>query len=271
MNPARDRLLLASIHDVAPCFETEVDRLVDELESMIGTRFAMLVVPNHWGGALLSDHRAFAVRLRRWSEAGIEMILHGFYHKDDAQHRGLDRIRARHMTASEGEFLGLAGADAERRINDGRAIIEDIIGVEVRGFVAPAWLYGEGAKRALRRCGMGFAENHWSVWAPDRDDAVLARGPVITWASRSAGRRRASLAAAAVLRRVQPQRVLRVGVHPGDASHPALLRSLERTMAAAMTDRQAGRYADLLADACAEPASHSRTIDAMRGAACPSP
>src|SRR5947199_3730327 len=46
-----NRLLLASIHDVSPRFEGEVDRLIDLLAPHVGTKMAMLVVPNHWGDA----------------------------------------------------------------------------------------------------------------------------------------------------------------------------------------------------------------------------
>ena len=62
------------------------------------------------------------------------------------------------------------------------------------------------------------------------NDRNLARGPVITWASRTRARLASSLAAAAALRRL-PVPVLRVGVHPPDCRHPALVRSIETTLA----------------------------------------
>ncbi len=59
-------MLLASIHDVGPRFESEVDRLVDRLETHVGRgRFAMLVVPDHWGEAPRADAPASAGTLRR--------------------------------------------------------------------------------------------------------------------------------------------------------------------------------------------------------------
>ena len=45
------RLLLTSIHDVSPRFESEVDGFLDMLHPYVGQRLAMLVVPNHWGDA----------------------------------------------------------------------------------------------------------------------------------------------------------------------------------------------------------------------------
>src|SRR6476620_2371897 len=120
-----DRLLLASIHDVSPRFEGEVDRLLDTLSPHVGSKLAMLVVPNHWGSAPIVPGSPFAARLRSWAQSGIEMFLHGLVHRDDARHpRAADRLRARLMTAGEGEFLGLSRAEARARIERGRAIVE---------------------------------------------------------------------------------------------------------------------------------------------------
>jgi predicted deacetylase len=246
MSPTRpDRLLLASIHDVSPRFESEVDRLLDLLAPHVGTRLAMLVVPNHWGDAPIVPGSPFAGRLRTWADAGVEMFLHGFTHRDEAQYSGAaDRVRARFMTASEGEFLGLPSSEAAARICDGRALLEDVIGRPIDGFVAPAWLYGEGAREALSRSSIPLAEDHLRVWSPTTG-AQLAWGPVITWASRTRSRLLSSLAAAAALRHA-PLQVLRVGVHPPDVRHPALVASIGKTFATVRRTRRPARYADLL-------------------------
>jgi len=239
------RLLLASIHDVSPRFESEVDRLIDLLAPHVGTRLAMLVVPNHWGDAPIVPGSPFAGRLRSWAEQGVEMLLHGFTHRDEAQYSGAaDRVRARFMTASEGEFLGLSSAEASGRINDGRALIESVIGRPIDGFVAPAWLYGDGAREALQQAGIPLAEDHLRVWSP-KTGAELAWGPVITWASRTRMRLLSSLAAAAALRHA-PLEVLRIGVHPPDVRHPALVGSIGKTFIAARRNRRPARYGDLL-------------------------
>ena len=244
MTSEKRRLLLASIHDVSPRFETKVDRLVAELEPWVGSRFAMLVVPNHWGTYPIKPGSSFATRLRDWSDSGVEVLLHGFYHRDHGQHRGLDRLRAGAMTAREGEFLGLSRADAAKRIVKGRALLEDVIGRPVTGFVAPAWLYGRGAREALADCGIELAEDHFRVWSP-ASGRTLAGGPVITWASRSPARLYSSIAAAAVLGRIAPQHALRIAVHPGDSGSPELLNSIRATFARASRNRRAAHYSDL--------------------------
>ena len=241
------KLLLASIHDVGPRFEREIDQLADQLSRILGgPKFAMLVVPDHWGEAPLSTNPAFQRRLRDWSDAGVEMFVHGWFHKDLATHSGAASFKAKHMTAGEGEFLGLTRAEASRRMADGRKLVEDAIGRSAAGFIAPAWLYGPGALEALGDNGFALAEDHMKVWQP-ATGKVLAKGPVITWASRSRPRQLSSLFFAGLARAaLHPQKVMRIAVHPGDTTVPALIDSIEATYSAFAKRRPAGRYADLL-------------------------
>jgi len=245
MSPPKPRLLLASIHDVSPRFEREIDRLVDLAGAFVGTRLAMLVVPNHWGDAPIVAGSRFATKLRAWRASGFEMFLHGYYHRDDAEHTAiLNRLRARFMTAREGEFLGLTAREAAARFARGRALVEDVTGRPIDGFVAPAWLYGAGAKEMLSQLGVPIAEDHWRVWSPITG-RMLARGPVVTWASRTRSRLASSLVAAAALRSA-PLDVLRVGVHPPDVRHDALVKSIGTTLRVASRSRVAASYSDLL-------------------------
>lgn len=245
MRTGADPLLLASIHDVSPRFEREIEALLDLLRPHVGDRLAMLVVPNHWGDAPIVRGSPFATRLRAWSDAGIEMFLHGYTHRDDTPAATIsDRLRGRYMTAGEGEFLGLSELEAAKRIAEGRSLVEDVIGRPIAGFVAPAWLYGPGAREALSQSRIAMAEDHWRVWSPSTG-RNLAWGPVITWASRSRTRLASSLIAAAALRHA-PLKVMRVGVHPPDIRHPALVRSIDRTLSFVCRGRRAARYSDLL-------------------------
>src|SRR3954469_12962928 len=245
MRTGTERLLLASIHDVSPRFESEVDELIDLLAPHVGKRLAMLVVPNHWGEAPIVPGSRFAQRLRGWAEEGAEIFLHGYFHRDRSRHeRAADRLRAKFMTAAEGEFLGLSSNEAEALIRDGRALVEDVIGRPIDGFVAPAWLYGDGAHRALEQSAIPIAEDHLRVWSPT-PAAKRAWGPVITGPSRTRFRLLSSLAAAAALRHA-PLNVLRIGVHPPDVRHTALVASIGKTFTTAKRYRVAGRYGDLL-------------------------
>jgi hypothetical protein len=215
------------------------------LAEQVGDRMAMLVVPNHWGDAPIIPGSGFATRLRQWADKGLEMFLHGFYHRDEAQHApGTDRLKAKFMTAGEGEFLGLSRTEAAQRIAEGRTLLEDVIGRRIDGFVAPAWLYGPGTLEALQEAAIPLAEDHFRVWSP-ASGRQLASGPVITWASRTKMRLASSLAAAALLRHA-PLQVFRIGVHPPDIRHPSLVGSIGATFRTAGRGRRPGRYADLL-------------------------
>ncbi|MGI9377514.1 MAG: DUF2334 domain-containing protein [Tsuneonella suprasediminis] len=244
------RRLLVSIHDVGPGFSDQVDRLADRLEGLLGgPRFAMLVVPDHWGVNPLEPNAAYRAKLREWADRGVEMFVHGWFHKDLSQHEGLANFKAKHMTAGEGEFLGLSHDEALRRMRDGKALVEDTIGREAAGFIAPAWLYGDGARAALSEVGFRLAEDHFRVWRP-ADDAVLAKGPVITWASRSSMRTASSLFFAGLARTgLQPLNTVRIAVHPGDTTKQSILRDIDRTVGAFARRRPVGRYADLDANA----------------------
>jgi predicted deacetylase len=236
---------LASIHDVSPRFESDVDRLMDALQPHVGSTLALLVVPNHWGVSPIVPGTPFATRLRNLAASGSEIFLHGYFHRDHANYQRIaDRLRAACLTAGEGEFLALSRSEAVKRIERGRALLEDVTGQPIAGFIAPAWLYGKGAIQGLRDCAIPIAEDHLRVWSP-ADGAVLSRSPVITWASRSPARLRSSLLTAAVLRRA-PMSVLRIGVHPSDCQSPQLLQSIEKTFRLATCSRRPARYAELL-------------------------
>jgi predicted deacetylase len=241
--------LLASIHDVSPRFEREVDALADILSRRLGGEapFAMLVVPDHWGNSALAGNAAFGTRLREWADRGVEMFVHGWFHRDTAEHSGAAAFKARHMTAGEGEFLGLSEAEAGRRMADGKALVEDIIGRPAAGFIAPAWLYGDGTMAALRQSGFALAEDHMRVWRA-ADDARLARGPVITWASRSTMRTASSLLVAALGRHaLRGLETVRVAVHPGDMTKRTIVRSIDATLGTLVKSHVPSRYADLAA------------------------
>ena len=240
--------LLLSVHDVTPAHTDRIARLEAGIAEWTGdsARYAMLVVPDFHGRAPIVGDATFGAWLRARADAGVEMLLHGWFHRDDGAHHGAAAWKAKHMTAGEGEFLGLNAREATRRLRDGRALLEDVLGRAVTGFVAPAWLYGEGARAALAAEGFGQAEDHMRVWSP-ASGAVLARGPVVSYASRSRSRILSSLAwSRAATTLLAGLDTVRVALHPHDVDVPALGRESGRAVRGFLRDRELGRY-DLLA------------------------
>lgn len=242
-----DRKLLLSIHDVAPSHAGRLERLFALADKHAGFGgYALLIVPDfHHLGRIDSDP-AFAALIRRMVEAGAEPFLHGYHHLDTSQHvDGAAKMRARYMTAGEGEFLGLDRAGALQRLRDGRKLVEDVIGRSVSGFIAPAWLYSDAARAAVAEEGFALAEDHWSVWRPV-DGAVLTKGPVVTYATRTPMRLASSLLWSRISGPVlSHQRVLRIGLHPHDVDSPAILAEIDRLLSRVLRYRQIGRYAEL--------------------------
>lgn len=243
------RHLLVSVHDVTPHHAARLARLMALIEPIIGAgRCALLVVPDFHGSGRSDADPAFVAQLRRWSDAGSEVFLHGYSHRDDHRHRSaVARFKAQRMTAGEGEFLGLDHAEAMLRLTAGRAMLEPLLGRPLAGFIAPAWLYSRDSLRALADQEFALAEDHWRVWQP-QGHRIVARGPVLTYASRTPARLASSLLwsriATVALSRA---RTVRFAVHPHDVDSPALCREITRALTVLTQSHRVGRYADLIA------------------------
>lgn len=175
------------------------------------------------------------------------MFLHGYYHYDTTpkNERPL-RVRIAHAVAGEGEFAAIEEDEAERRLRDGKALLEDLLERPVDSFVAPAWQYSQGAKAALAKLGFKLAENRMSVWSP-ANGAVLTKSPVIAYASRSPARRASSLIWSRLSTiTMKGCDVVRHALHPNDFNADSLKTEIERSLRDLMRDRQLSTYRRLL-------------------------
>ena len=241
------RRVLVSVHDVTPRhFERlrTIDRLLGK-HGLAG-RYSALLVPNFWHEWPLADHPEFISWLRRVLDEGVEPVLHGYFHVDESEHRSAwDRLRGRAMTASEGEFLGLSKEAARARIVAGQRLLHDHLGITPQVFVAPAWLYSAGTHEALGELGLAVAEDHLRVWSP-ATGATLARGPVLSYASRTRARIAASwLWSRASTALLGPMPTLRLAIHPHDLDVTTLERELDRALAVLLRERAPILYRDL--------------------------
>jgi predicted deacetylase len=240
--------LLLSIHDVTPRHFERLQQIDAFFKARgIGSRYSMLVVPDFWGKWPLKDHSEFLDWLRARADEGVEMILHGYSHRDETVHSDAGtRWKAGVLTAGEGEFLGLDRGEATARINRGKTLLEDILGRKIDGFIAPAWLYSPGSRQALEDMGFGFAEDHWSVWSP-RKGKTFTRGPVISYASRSRGRILSSLAWSRVATTLlAPTQIVRQAIHPHDFDVDSLVREIDRALMSYLGSRKPVQYRDLI-------------------------
>jgi len=168
-----------TLHDVAPATQARCEQLIARLERLAPMALTLLVVPCYRGQ---TSSAAFDEWLDTRVQCGDELALHGWTHRDDGMPRGwIDHARRRWYTDGEGEFAALDAADATRRLNAGRRWFARRHW-PLRGFVAPAWLLGDGAWHALRRQPFDYTCTRTAL-------LVLPRGaggaPTPTLASRS--------------------------------------------------------------------------------------
>lgn len=242
------RRIVVSVHDVTPRHFDRLARIERFLrDAGLAGRYAMLVVPDFWRQWPIADHPRFQQWLRSRAAEGVEMILHGYHHLDETPHpHAAARWKARLATAGEAEFLGLDAAEATARLRRGKDEIESILGTPVEGFIAPAWLCGKGAASAMREGGFRYTEDHWGVWCPSTG-RMLARSPVVSYASRSRARMEASLLWSAASRVALARApVVRLAIHPADFGHERLVRAIDRTLRGFLAAREPCLYRDLL-------------------------
>lgn len=231
------RLLVATVHDVAPRWLAEVQILRRALTRWGADRVTLLAVPHFHRGVRLVDDGATVAWLRACAATGDEIALHGYYHlQAGSPERWVDRVRARLWTAGEGECL-CPGQDLATMIERGRDQLAGCLPVPV-GFVAPAWLEPSDLAGLLQRLGFAWHETSMYVEALAPRSRIIA--PVIGFATRTALREALSIAWGRTLLRVTHTGapVVRIAVHPADLRSPRVMAELERTVRATA---QAGR------------------------------
>jgi predicted deacetylase len=247
--------LCIAIHDVSPATWPRCERLLMMLDTLGTPPLTLLVVPNyHYSGRVDTDHRfrcAIDARVAR----GDEVALHGYAHLDESapSMAPLQWARRRLLTAGEGEFAALHEAAAATRIECGVRML-DRCGWEPRGFVAPAWLLGAGSRAALARTRLLYTSTHAHFEVLNGGHRIAA--PALSASARSRGRRIASRAwlplAGAATRHVE---LLRIALHPDDASHTDLLSTWQTLLRRLLTTREAMTKSEAITCALRQAAS----------------
>lgn len=235
------------LHDVAPATWPACARLLETIDACGEVPVTLLVVPDYHHRGRIEDDAAFRAAIERRLARGDELALHGLYHLDDSAPppRGPLQWGTRRLyTASEGEFAALDAAAAEQLMHVGLERFARL-GWPVRGFVAPAWLMSEGTRAALGRMPFAYTSTRRAVYAlPDWREYTY---PSLVWSVRSAWRRGASQIVNTLQeRRLREAPLLRLGLHPADAEHPAAVAFWRDALHRALRTRQAVTKADWL-------------------------
>jgi hypothetical protein len=255
--------LVISIHDVAPPTQPQVAEMLRELAALGVEKTSLLVVPDYHRSGPSMGNADFCAWLREAQNCGHEVVLHGYYHQRTRRtaESARDKIMTRFYTADEGEFYDLDYATALGLIEEAQRAFE-ARGFRPRGFVAPAWLLGPEAERAVIDAGLIYTTTLRRV----RD--FVARhefaSQSLVYSVRSSWRRGVSLGWNRWLfSRLRHHDLLRLSLHPPDLGYPEIWRQIREIVTEALPDREPTTYAAWLeAAAIPSAAEGSRKVRA---------
>jgi predicted deacetylase len=238
-----ERALVVSIHDVAPQTRARTDEILAALGRRNVRECSLLVVPDYHGSGLCTEDAEFVAWLKHQASRGHEIVLHGYTHQRRRKKAEgvLKRLVTRVYTADEGEFYDLSEEAALEKLTRAQSLFRSI-GVNPRGFIAPAWLLGRAAERAVRLTGFEYTTRLATV--TDYVSGRVWRTQSLVWSVRSPWRVKTSLRwNASLAQRLKRNPLLRVGIHPPDFDHPEVREQILQLVRKASSDRLPMTYA----------------------------
>ncbi len=248
--------LIVSIHDVHPGNAELVSRILADLKRVGVSEVSLLVVP-FWHREVPSFSDAkFCEWMRERQREGHELVLHGYFHLRVSQvdARGWAGLVSKVYTNGEGEFYDSDEEESrellEKGCNEMGAFLAQPESVRTTsqppaGFIAPAWLLGEGARSALRHFPFEYTTVLRGVWDFRHPDAEQNHSDLpghgytsmsLCYSVRAAWRRACSLAwNTLLLQRLAKLPLVRISLHPPDWQYSSIrnhaLQSIERALA----------------------------------------
>ena len=239
---------VVSLHDVAPRTQQLASTIISEL-GRHGVRVcSILVVPDYHREGSFAKHPEFVAWLRALEADGHEIVIHGYFHERPPRTRDslADKLVTRFYTRNEGEFYDLSYEEALRRITTARDEFR-AHGLKPRGFIAPAWLLGDEAQRAVRDAQFEYTTRLRSVFDLRFGNVFPARTLVYS----THNNWRLSLSRswnAALFRFLKTNPLLRISIHPPDYSQPAVWKQILGFIEATKNVRTATTYQDWIAE-----------------------
>lgn len=221
---------------------------------------SLLVIPDHHGKGRIDADLEFSSWLKEVVAQGHEAVLHGFYHLRPVKNGEnlATRLITRSYTAGEGEFYDLSFEQASALLQEGREALRccgvtpegsDLPkphGSALLGFIAPAWLLGAEAERAVRAEGFGYTTRIGTVIDCVSGGEFAARSMV--YSVRAGWRRSMSLLWNETLfYALKKAPLLRIGLHPPDWDHESIRRHILKCVSLAVRDRQVTTYREWIA------------------------
>ena len=243
--------LVVSIHDLSTVTWPIVARMLEDLAGAGVCFTSLLVIPDHHHHGRIDADPDFGAWLRGKITEGHEAVLHGFYHlRPLKKGEGMrTRLITRSYTAGEGEFFDLSFEEASILLTQGKECLKKC-GIErdsgLEGFIAPAWLLGKEAERAVRGAGFQYTTRIASVIDCKKGREFSARSMV--YSVRAPWRRGISLLWNELLfHGMKKAPLLRIGLHPPDWEHEAIRRHVLACIRLSAREREVTTYRKWLA------------------------
>ena len=231
--------LLVSVHDVSP-LTLDFSRRAVDLATETGVpeqALTVLVIPCHEERAPLDECPETCAWLRDLDARGAHLIMHGYSHRMAGRSYSPGGIVWAHGFArGQGEFFRSDAADAQRRLDKGRAILVRAgLTSATTHFVPPAWLLSPEARAVVLAQGFACHEEMGGI--------VTAQGRharrLVGWGSLNTLEACATRWWAALQMRRIPADT-RLAIHPADMARPrtiASIRTVLRTLLARSTPK----------------------------------
>lgn len=233
--------LVVSLHDVSPHTQEIVTKQLEELRILGVTRCSLLVIPDHHHSGPITRFPGFITWLLQQAAQGHEIVLHGYHHRrpPSPHDHGTKRWLTKCYTAGEGEFYDLDYEQARTKVKRGKEILSaaGFNNAIVTGFIAPAWLLGKEAERAVADEGFFYTTRLHGIVDFRAEPSSFFFSQSMVYSVRSAWRRAASLIWNELVLQCATKKkwpLLRIGFHPVDWKYRVikdhLLSSVKRSL-----------------------------------------
>ncbi len=246
MNP---KSLIISLHDVTTSNYAKVHRQIEALAALDIHQTSLLVVPHFHGQEKLQEDKILCKWLLELQGEGHEIVLHGWEHRVANRKSQIVNRKSPFTwfyenlyTSREAEFLNLDYQEARTRIGKGLAMFRDL-GLNARGFIAPAWLMNPNVERAAKDHGLIYTNTISKLIHLPSGQNYPTRSCV--WSTRALWRRALSQSWNAILfQRLASVDPLRISLHPNDLDYPEVWEQIRALIRLARHERMPTTYAD---------------------------
>ena len=205
--------LVVSLHDVSPLTRGVFTSMLRELAEVGVTKTSLLVIPDHHHRGHMLEDAGFCRWVEGLASAGLE----------SQQGRAVPEEEAAGLLARAKEDFARLDVPAPT------------------GFIAPAWLLGNGALQAVRKAHFAYTTLLVGVLALLGPDFI--RSQSLVYSCRNAWRRVCSLLwNAGLRRRLRKSPLLRLGLHPPDYQHANVWQQIRRSVRKEASRREVLTY-----------------------------